>query len=72
MILRSIRLKNIKSYGAGPRDNGITVEFQPGVNCVAGRNGHGKTTLIEALGLALFDAKPDFERDSVYPRRGKN
>ena len=67
MILRSIRLKNIKSYGSGPQDNGITVEFQPGVNCVAGRNGHGKTTLIEALGLALFEAKPDFEEKFALP-----
>ena len=61
MIIRSLRLKNIKSYAEGSEGAGITVSFQPGVNRVAGRNGHGKTTLIEALGYALFFAEPDNE-----------
>ena len=61
MLIRSLRLKNIKSYGEGLGGNGITVNFQPGVNRVAGLNGHGKTTLIEALGYALFFAEPDNE-----------
>src|SRR5690348_14970417 len=50
MIIRSVRLKNIKSYGNGPDGKGVTVSFQPGVNRVAGGNGHGKTTLIESVG----------------------
>src|SRR5258706_13362899 len=61
MQIRSIRLKNVKSYGEGPDGNGITVSFQPGVNRVAGRNGHGKTTLIEALGYALFFSEPEHD-----------
>ena len=61
MIIRSIRLKNIKSYGAGENDAGTTVDFQPGVNRIAGRNGHVKSTLIEAIGFALFLAKPNYE-----------
>src|SRR6266481_7716597 len=61
MLIRSLRLKNIKSYGEGSEGAGITVNFQAGVNRVAGRNGHGKTTLIEALGYALFFAEPDNE-----------
>src|SRR5829696_908067 len=61
MIIGSIRLKNIKSYGEGPDGAGITVHFRPGINRVAGRNGHGKTTLIEALGYALFLCEPHFE-----------
>ncbi len=67
MIIRSLRLKNIKSYGEGPEGNGITIGFQPGVNRVAGRNGHGKTTLIEALGYALFFSQPDFEERFTLP-----
>lgn len=63
MILESVRLKNIKSYGEGPEGRGITVAFAPGVNRVAGRNGHGKSTLIEAIGFALFLAKPEFEEN---------
>jgi exonuclease SbcC len=61
MFIQSIRLKNIKSYGEGTEGEGITVAFEPGVNCVAGKNGCGKTTLIEALGYALFLTEPSFE-----------
>src|SRR6516225_7870815 len=63
MRIQSIRLKNIKSYGEGPEGNGITVNFQPGVNRVAGRNGHGKTTMIEALGYALFYSEPEYDEN---------
>src|SRR5215475_4813137 len=75
MLIRSLRLKNIKSYGEGPEGVGITVNFQAGVNRVAGRNGHGKTTLIEALGYALFFAEPDndekFKTATYFLRTGE-
>lgn len=61
MIIQSIRLKNIKSYGDGPDGNGITVQFKSGINRIAGKNGFGKTTLIESLGYALFLSKPQSE-----------
>lgn len=60
MIIQSVRLKNMKSYGEGPDGNGVTVQFQPGVNRIAGLNGHGKTTLIECIGYALFLSEPIF------------
>jgi DNA repair protein SbcC/Rad50 len=63
MIIKSIRLKNIKSYGVGPEGNGVTISFENGVNRVAGRNGHGKTTLIESIGYALFLTEPQFEEN---------
>ena len=63
MIIRSIRLKNIKSYGEGPNNDGVTIEFQPGINRIAGKNGHGKSTLIESLGYALFLTNPVFEEN---------
>ncbi len=63
MIIQSIRLKNIKSFGEGPDGKGVTVSFQPGVNRIAGLNGHGKTTFIESLGYALFLAEPVFEEN---------
>jgi exonuclease SbcC len=76
MIIRSIRLKNIKSYGEGEDGNGITVTFLPRVNRIAGRNGHGKTTLIESLGYALFLADPlgeeRFEVGTYFVRSGKS
>jgi exonuclease SbcC len=61
VIIHAIRLKNVKSYGEGPDGTGVTVSFQPGVNRIAGPNGNGKTTIIECLGYALFQARPVFE-----------
>lgn len=63
MIIRSIRLKNIKSYGEGQDGTGVTVNFEPGINRIAGKNGHGKTTLIESLGYALFLTRPAYEEN---------
>ncbi|HWH70046.1 MAG TPA: AAA family ATPase, partial [Candidatus Sulfotelmatobacter sp.] len=61
MIVRSIRLKNIKSYGEGPDGNGVTIRFELGINRIAGKNGHGKSTLIESVGYALFLTRPIYE-----------
>ena len=79
MIIESIRLKNIKSYGEGLDGAGITIPFQNGVNRVAGRNGHGKTTLIESPATLVF-TEPQFEETShietyflaMGPRRVKS
>ena len=61
MIVQSMRLKNIKSYGEGRDGDGVTICFESGTNRIAGKNGHGKTTLIESLGYALFLTEPVFE-----------
>ena len=75
MIIESVRLKNIKSYGEGPDGNGVTISFLPGTNRIAGKNGHGKTTLIESLGYALFLTEPVFEEnfqlETYFLRAGK-
>jgi exonuclease SbcC len=49
MMIESVRLKNIKSYSAAE------ISFKSGVNFIKGANGTGKTTLIEAVGFALFN-----------------
>src|SRR5258708_25830471 len=67
MNIQSIRLKNIRSYGEGATGEGITVQFRPGVNRVAGRNGHGKTTIIEALAYALFFSEPSYVENFAVP-----
>src|SRR6185295_20048793 len=59
MLIRSIRLLNIKSYGSGADGKGLRISFERGLNRIAGRNGSGKSTLIEALGYALFDCAPE-------------
>jgi DNA repair exonuclease SbcCD ATPase subunit len=76
MIVRSIRLKNIKSFGEGATGDGVTIRFAPGINRIAGRNGHGKSTLIESLGYALFLADPlaeeSFKVTTYLLRAGKS
>ncbi|NPV65528.1 MAG: SMC family ATPase [Anaerolineae bacterium] len=54
MWITSVQLTNIKSYGP----DGQTIPFKEGVNLIQGENGAGKSTILEAIGLALFDRKP--------------
>ncbi|MCR4441412.1 MAG: SMC family ATPase [Peptococcaceae bacterium] len=52
MRLVSLTLENIKSYV------NESIAFYDGVNFISGINGAGKTTVIEAIGCALFDSSP--------------
>jgi exonuclease SbcC len=76
MIIQELRLKNIRSYGTGPNGSGITIKFRPGVNRISGYNGHGKSTIIEAIGYALFEVKPqcleNFDLNTYFVRTGCN
>lgn len=75
MIIESVRLKNIKSYDEGEDGKGVRIDFAPGTNRIAGLNGHGKTTLIEVIGYALFCSEPIFEENfdiaTYFLRAGK-
>ncbi len=64
MLIKSVELKNIKSYSYG------TVEFLEGINGICGQNGHGKTTVLEAIGYALFDYPP-YKKISDFLRHGE-
>src|SRR5437764_10081631 len=50
MQILALELENTKSYGAAQ------VDFTEGVNAIVGHNGAGKSTILEAIGFALFDA----------------
>jgi len=52
MLILSLELENVKSY------EHARFAFTPGVNAIVGHNGAGKSTIIEAIGYALFDALP--------------
>ena len=66
MFIEQITLQNIKSYGPSP----TTIHFKEGVNLIAGANGAGKSTILEAIGFVLFDALPYSQGD--FERRGKS
>jgi exonuclease SbcC len=52
MFIKRVELENIKSYRR------ITIDFRRGTTAISGANGAGKTTIVEAIGYALFDALP--------------
>jgi exonuclease SbcC len=63
MIIERVVLKNIKSY----KDD--VVEFTEGITSISGLNGAGKSTILEAVGFALFDSIPYNQADFV--RKGE-
>ncbi len=52
MLITRVELENIKSY------HHLSVEFRRGTTAISGANGAGKTTIVEAIGFALFDYLP--------------
>jgi len=63
MRIRSIRLQNVKSY------SDCQIEFADGTNAICGRNGSGKSTILEAIGFVLFDYLQTPQADFV--RKGE-
>ncbi|HAN09951.1 MAG TPA: hypothetical protein DCP90_04975 [Clostridiales bacterium] len=66
MKIKKIELVNIKRYDT------ITIELSDGVNFISGKNGAGKTTIIESIGFALFDYKISKQNfDQYFIRKGE-
>ena len=59
MLIHSLTLENVKCYPQA------TIRFSPGTNAIVGHNGSGKTTILEAIGYALFDHLPYNQADFV-------
>ncbi len=53
MRVARVLLHNVKSYAAD-----TAVELAPGINAICGENGAGKSTILEAVGFALFGYRP--------------
>jgi len=62
VLIRELELKNVKSYSFEK------IEFLEGVNGIIGSNGSGKSTILEAIGYALFNFLPYKKKD--FLRRG--
>ncbi len=64
MLIKSVELKNVKSY------HHETIEFLEGINGICGQNGNGKSTILEAIGFALFDYPP-YKKIEDFRRHGE-
>lgn len=63
MYITRVELENIKSY------QHASIELEQGVTAICGENGAGKSTILEAIGFALFDFSP-FRRQAQLVREG--
>ncbi|PIM93465.1 exonuclease SbcC [Fusobacterium animalis] len=51
MIIKKVQLENYRSH------SNSTVEFTKGVNLILGKNGRGKTSILEAISTVMFNTK---------------
>lgn len=66
MLIKHLELENFKSYQK------VTIPFRPGTNAITGANGSGKSSIVEAIGFALFDYQPDGVRLADLLREGSS
>lgn len=59
MHILNLKLENVKGHAASEFD------FTDGINAIVGQNGVGKSTLLEAIGCALFGALAYNQRDFI-------
>lgn len=52
MLIHRIELTNFKSFGSA------VIDMAPGLTAIVGDNGAGKTAILQAIGLGVFDARP--------------
>ncbi|MEA2046592.1 MAG: SMC family ATPase [Euryarchaeota archaeon] len=64
MILNSLEMRNFKKY------RNVKIEFQDGLTGIVGKNGSGKSTIVEAVAWALYGSKAStIRRDFVKNSR---
>ena len=51
MIIKKVQLENYRSH------SNTTVEFTKGVNLILGKNGKGKTSILEAISTVMFNTR---------------
>lgn len=65
MYVKSITLENVRVYGRK------TLEFSKGLNVVIGKNGSGKTTVIESIALFAFGSFASIKNDFWAVKTGE-
>jgi len=53
MFIKSLTIKNFRCFGKGVDEKGTTINFNNGLTAFIGRNGSGKTTILEALNFLI-------------------
>ena len=61
MLIKKVSLENYRSH------SNKTVEFTRGVNLILGKNGKGKSSILEAISSVMFNMN-----DRTGRERGKN
>jgi len=51
MIIKRVKLENYRSH------SNTTIDFSKGVNLILGKNGKGKTSILEAISTVMFNTK---------------
>ena len=52
MLIHRIELTNFKSFASA------VIDMEPGLTAIVGDNGAGKTAILQAIGLGVFDVRP--------------
>ncbi|MEM2086617.1 MAG: DNA double-strand break repair ATPase Rad50 [Archaeoglobaceae archaeon] len=66
MILKEITLRNFKSH------RNTKISFEKGINLIVGRNGAGKSSVLEAILVALYGVRQGSTRKSDLVQVGAN
>ena len=65
-MLQSIRMVNYRQY------SDKTISFNPQLNVIQGRNGTGKSTIVEAIGYALQGSQMQKGKAKDWIKDGQN
>ncbi len=66
MIIKGLELHNFRNY------NSLTVDFSPSINVIYGKNGYGKTNLLEAMFLCCVGKSFKSVKDTDLIQYGKD
>ncbi|MEJ5997985.1 DNA replication/repair protein RecF [Corynebacterium sp. H130] len=66
MYLRSLKLRDFRSWPS------LELELEPGVTVFVGRNGHGKTNIVEAIGYVAHLSSHRVAQDAPLVRSGQD